>query len=181
MPNEPMGDREFVAWCRDGGMGGSRSPQAWDRLKAIANPSFKILYPNVFPSPEFDILCDLAMLRLDLADARKENAELRAALNTPELHDFMTGVVSEAQHQRARWGSDHDAGKLPEDWFWLLGYLAGKCLAAFKSGDSDKALHHIISTSAALANWHAAILGQTNMRPGLAEEKITALSTPVKP
>lgn len=92
---------------------------------------------------------------------------LEAALNTPELHDFATGVVSEAQHQRVRWGSDHDAGKQPEDWFWLLGYLAGKALKAHASGDTEKALHHTISSAAALANWHAAIQGQTNMRPGI--------------
>lgn len=99
-----------------------------------------------------------------------ENRQMKLRINTPELYDFVRGVVSEAQHQRERWGSEHDAGKLPEDWFWLLGYLGGKCLAALKQGDKGKALHHMISTSAALANWHAAILGQTDMRPGLSEE-----------
>lgn len=94
--------------------------------------------------------------------------ELEAKLNTPELHDFATGVVSEAQHQRARWGSEHDAGKEPQDWFWLLGYLAGKALKAHASGDTEKALHHTISSAAVLANWHASILGaSTEMRPGI--------------
>jgi hypothetical protein len=107
-------------------------------------------------------------VRADLvATLRAENARLREALNTPELHDFAAGVVSEAQHQRQRWGAEHDAGKAPEDWFWLLGYLAGKALHAAKAGDMDKALHHTISTAAALANWHAAMLGSTNMRPGI--------------
>lgn len=106
-----------------------------------------------------------------IADLRAQLQAAQEKLNTPEIHDFAQGVVSEAQHQRARWGSDHDAGKLPEDWFWLLGYLAGKCLAAYKAGDDEKAMHHMISTAAAIANWHSAILGQTNMRPGLAEEK----------
>jgi hypothetical protein len=33
----------------------------------------------------------------------------------------------------------------------------------------DKALHHTISTAAALANWHAALSGTSNtMRPGIA-------------
>jgi len=46
-----------------------------------------------------------------------EITELQRHLNTPELHDFATGVISEGQHQRARWGSEHDSGKQPEDWF----------------------------------------------------------------
>jgi len=98
--------------------------------------------------------------------------ELEALLNTPELKDFIKAVPLEAAHQRERWGVEHDAGKEPEDWFWLLGYLAGKALAAFKIGDKEKALHHTISSAAVLANWHAAILGKNNeMRPGIAGEK----------
>lgn len=42
---------------------------------------------------------------------------------------------------------------------------------AERSGDTDKALHHTISSAASLANWHAAILGTTNMRPGISEDK----------
>lgn len=97
---------------------------------------------------------------------------LNVKLNTPELNDFTSGVVSEAQHQRARWGSDHDEGKEPQDWFWLLGFLAGKALKAHASGDADKALHHTISSAAVLANWHSAIMGKTNMRPGIAEPHV---------
>jgi hypothetical protein len=93
---------------------------------------------------------------------------LRAAearLNTPELHDFAAGVVAEAAHQRDRWGSEHDAGKAPADWFWLLGYLGGKALAAALAGNTEKALHHCISSAAALANWHAALSGQHTGKP----------------
>ena len=94
--------------------------------------------------------------------------ELEALINTPEINDFVRGVELEAAHQRERWGSDHDAGKEPEDWFWLLGYLGGKALHAAKNGDVAKALHHCISTAAACANWHAALLGvSTAMRPGI--------------
>lgn len=97
-----------------------------------------------------------------------EIERLRATLNTPELHDFSAGVVFEAQHQRERWGVDGDAGKTPADWFWLVGYLAGKALTAANAGNSDKALHHCISTAAALANWHATLGGtDTRMRPGI--------------
>jgi hypothetical protein len=79
-------------------------------------------------------------------------------LNTPELRDFGVGVTLEALHQRERWGSNHDADKTPADWFWLVGYLAGKALHAQTGGNTEKALHHTISTAAALANWHAAIM-----------------------
>lgn len=89
-------------------------------------------------------------------------------LNTPELRNFSEGVTLEALHQRERWGSEHDAGKTPADWFWLVGYLAGKALHAQTSGNVEKALHHTISTAAALANWHASIAGaDTAMRPGI--------------
>lgn len=99
-----------------------------------------------------------------------ESDALTAKLNVPELHNFAAAVVAEAAHQRQRWGSDHDAGKTPADWLWLIGYLTGKCLHAVVDGRRDKALHHAITAAAALANWHAAILGTTNMRPGLSQE-----------
>ena len=74
----------------------------------------------------------------------------------------------EAAHQRERWGSSHDGGKAPLDWFWLIGYLAQKAATSQIAGDADKAKHHTISTAAALANWHAAINGDsTAMRPGI--------------
>lgn len=91
----------------------------------------------------------------------------REVINSPETADFIAGVPLEAAHQRERWGVDHDAGKEPQDWFWLIGYLAGKALRAASDGDVDKARHHTISTAAALANWHAALSGLDNrMRPG---------------
>ncbi len=43
------------------------------------------------------------------------------------------------------------------DWFWLIGYLAGKALMHALAGDRDKAKHHTISTAAALLNWHRAM------------------------
>jgi hypothetical protein len=101
-------------------------------------------------------------------ELRAEVYEQRALLNTPELHNFSAAVALEAAHQRSRWGSDNDAGKKSEDWFWLLGYLGGKALRAAMTGDRDKALHHTISSAAALANWHASLLGaNTDMRPGV--------------
>lgn len=111
-------------------------------------------------------------LRAEQESRRAATAEanrLTALHNAPELLDFAKGVVLEAAHQRERWPSDQDAGKTPADWFWLVGYLAGKALTSALSGNADKALHHTISTAAALANWHAALLGKhTAMRPGIA-------------
>ena len=83
--------------------------------------------------------------------------QLLELLNTPECESFDVAVPLEAAHQKARWGIEHDANKSPEDWFWVIGYLAGKALAAEKSGDREKAKHHCITAAAALRNWHAEI------------------------
>ena len=80
--------------------------------------------------------------------------KLEALLNTPEVEDFLKGVPIEAAHQRDRWGEDHDAKKIPEDWFWLLGYLGGKALRAHQDGDREKLLHHTVTGAAVFANWH---------------------------
>lgn len=101
------------------------------------------------------------------SELEAERDALRDLVNSPELHDFASGAVLEAAHQVERWGSEHDAGKTPADWFWLVGYLAGKALHAQTSGNVEKALHHTISTAGALANWHRAINGANDMRPGI--------------
>lgn len=124
----------------------------------------------VLPGGQFGLAPEFVVLGLsDKPDQLQAEVDrLRGLLNAPELHDFAAGVTLEAAHQRERWGEDHDAGKAPTDWFWLVGYLAGKALHAAIAGDRDKALHHCISTAAALANWHAALLGADNrMRPGI--------------
>lgn len=106
------------------------------------------------------------------SETENARARLRAEIiNTPETADFMAAVPLEAAHQRERWGSRHDAGKTPFDWFWLVGYLVQKAADAAVRGDAEKAKHHTISTAAALANWHAALSGaETSMRPGLSAE-----------
>lgn len=101
---------------------------------------------------------------------QREHAQtaFETLINTPETEDWLQGVLIEAAHQRQRWPSDHDAGKSPFDWFWLIGYLAQKAAAAAVSGDAEKAKHHTISTAAALANWHLALGGvDSGMRPGI--------------
>lgn len=103
-----------------------------------------------------------------LAEKNAQIAELLAERDNPQVVDFTSAVALEAMHQRARWGSDHDAGKTPFDWFWLIGYLAQKAADAAVRGDIFKAQHHTISTAAALANWHTALGGGDDaMRPGI--------------
>jgi hypothetical protein len=115
-----------------------------------------------------------------LMDAATELVRMHTLLNTPHTAEFLEAVKLEAMHQRERWAAEHDAGKTDADWFWLVGYLAGKALfsskEATREGNSEaledayreKAVHHIITTAAALLNWHAARTGaDTRMRPGI--------------
>jgi hypothetical protein len=137
------------------------------RLEAFSVPSSR----QILPTMKF-LLAQIADLESKLAaSAERERRlqELETLLNTPEIEDFDKGVPLESAHQVLRWSAEHDAGKNPEDWFWLIGYLAGKALHAAKTGDLKKAKHHCISTSAALRNWHAHLRsGESAMRPGIA-------------
>lgn len=100
-------------------------------------------------------------------EAEARVAQLEAAVNTPHTDDFLQAVQLEAVHQRLRWSTDHDAGKADSDWFWLIGYLAGKVLRT--DADLAKKLHHVITTAAVCLNWHANLTGASRaMRPGIA-------------
>jgi len=113
----------------------------------------------------------------EVEDLRSEIKRLQDLIGRPHIGAWTDEVIVEAAHQRDRWGAQHDHGKQPEDWFWVIGYLAGKALAAHKAGDLDKARHHTVSTAAVLAHWAAAISGDENVfRPGLGIEKVAALS-----
>jgi len=124
-----------------------------------------------------------------------EGRRLTALVNTPELLDFMKAVPLEAAHQVERFSSEHDGGKEPEDWFWLIGYLNGRALFHHREAERlaaisndiardfredqiafhrEKAVHHCITTAAACANWHLAVVGKVSMRPGVAPETIVA-------
>ncbi len=118
-----------------------------------------------------------AQARAAAAEARV--AELEALINTPETGNFLKGLPLEAAHQRERWGSAHDAGKAPLDWFWLIGYLAQKAATAAIGGDVEKVKHHTISTAAALANWHRQLSGTDNaMRPGIDAARVGEVPQP---
>lgn len=112
----------------------------------------------------------------------EEVDRLLALINCPHNDGWFDGVRIEAAHQQERWGEEHDAGKAPADWFWLIGYLAGKCLAACITGNTDKAKHHTISTAAATLNWYRFITGEnTSMRPGHAPSQIVGDPMPQTP
>jgi hypothetical protein len=154
------GEREaFEAWAREKGFD----------LSAVQRDGEWVYADSSTELAEFAWKAARRPVR-ELTDADSAELErLRALVNTPELHDFANGVVLEAAHQRERWGIDHDSGKEPSDWFWLVGYLGGKALKSHIDGNTEKALHHTITMAAACANWHAAISGaSTAMRPGIA-------------
>lgn len=88
-----------------------------------------------------------------------EVLRLDALINNPHTEDFLESVRLEAAHQQERWATSHDEGKGHENWYWLVGYLAGKALRSLMTGDTEKGLHHIVTTGAALLNWHARASG----------------------
>ena len=97
-----------------------------------------------------------------LADEKMEHGLLIELLSRPEIDEFYDGVMLEAAHQRQRWGDAHDRSKSAENWYWLVGYLAGKALRSAVEGDQAKARHHTISSAAALFQWWKAIKESIN-------------------
>jgi hypothetical protein len=85
---------------------------------------------------------------------REDCRAIRELLNRPEIDDFLAGVKLEAAHQMLRWGPGQDRKKDPEEWFWVVGYLAGKALQAQRMGDDGKFMHHLITLAAVASNWH---------------------------
>jgi hypothetical protein len=82
----------------------------------------------------------------------------------PEIEDFVAGLKKESDYQIQLWGANHDKNKTPQDWFWLIGYLSGKALRSHIDGDFNKALHHTITTAAAISHWHEAIIVARNQQ-----------------
>ncbi len=111
---------------------------------------------------------DVAAISMERDAAILSESEAAKAYDSPDTSNFLSAVRAEAAHQIHRFGADHDGGKSAPDWFWLLGFLAGKALSSSLSGDQQKALHHTISSAAVLMNWHAYISGsRTRFRPGI--------------
>ena len=98
---------------------------------------------------------------------------LKRQINTPEIVDFAKAVQIEAAHQRERWGAEHDVGKTDADWFWLIGYIAGKALHG-PGNTPERQLHRIVTIAAVAANWHLYKTGRAkepSMRPGIETPK----------
>ena len=87
----------------------------------------------------------------DKKHLQAEVERLKKLIWTPHTEDFIEAVRIEAAHQRDRWGDDHDKLKEDQDWFWTLGWLAGK---AVRFESQEKRLHHIVTSAALLLNWH---------------------------
>lgn len=93
------------------------------------------------------------------AEAQRELDHHRreSLIQHPETGEFLRGALVEAAYQREAW-PDQDEAKSDSDWFWTLGYLAGKSLRP--DVDDEHRLHHIEAAAALLANWHAAVKGR---------------------
>lgn len=113
---------------------------------------------------------EVARMQVRLDAVIRLGQRLQDVINAPEIHDFTRAITIEAAHQRVRWTAEHDAGKSPGDWLWLVAYLCTKADQANRYGDREKYLHHIITAAAACSNWHAHASGtNTEMRPGQGE------------
>lgn len=147
---------------------------AFDAIMATADEYAKTDTVQDAERLRSELLACINDLRADNKDQAAEIARLQKIIDTPQKDDFLRAVSTEAEHQRRRWGTEHDAGKTPADWYWLVVHLAGKAIHAHAAGDTVKAEHHVITTAAALANWHLAMFGKTDMRPGINPERVAA-------
>ncbi len=91
--------------------------------------------------------------------ARAEVERLRALIDTPRTDEFFEAVRFESAHQVKRWGKDHDARKLTEDWIALFVYLLGKAATAHWAGDRQKLEHRVITCAAVALNWWRRLRG----------------------
>jgi len=106
--------------------------------------------------------------RKTILELATEVERLQALINNPHIDDFLEAVRLEAAHQRERWGDAHDAGKSDEDFYWTLGWLAGK---GVRFENQEKRLHHIITSAALCLNWHRHAQASGGERLGEKEAK----------
>ena len=105
----------------------------------------------------------IARLEAEVQRLGAETKRLKELLGTPEIVDFASAVIKEAAYQREHWGKAHDEAKSDDEWFWTLGWLAGKAVTdPHKPEDErtskERKLHRIITTAALACNWHASVL-----------------------
>lgn len=146
------------------------APKAYQANVFWDNQDCATLSAQVYLASDADSYIDA--LHAEAEALRSENERLRSLINTPHTDEWIDAVRLEAAYQIERWGTSHDSGKTPADWFWLLGYLGQKAMVAQMAGDEEKAKHHTISSGAMLLNWFRAVVGDTNaMRPGIEVKK----------
>lgn len=150
------------------------NPITPDDIEAAVGPAAnepRLAAPEAAHAPATERRMCFTQEELDALLETTRSAERLRLINTPEIKNFLEGVALEAQHQRHRWGTDHDAGKTTWDWVFLIGHLSTRAGANLMAGNMEKALHHAITTAAACLNWHAAMQGQCDMRPGIEGEQ----------
>lgn len=84
--------------------------------------------------------------------------KLYGLINKPEVIDFTRGMSCEFAFQNLKWGDETLDNYTHEDWFWVVGYLAGKAVHCFENDKHKKGLHHTITTAAVLSHWHSRAL-----------------------
>jgi hypothetical protein len=164
---KPESDRPMVAEARHW----IRTARAWR--------------PANWPARKGEAVRDPRQDLIDVIGHQTERAEraeaafraLTEIVNRPIVDDFLHGVRLESAHQIQRWGEAHDRSKSAENWFWLVGYLAGKALRSTIEGDTEKAMHHTISSAAALLQWHQAIARNTTNGLGADADLIPSPAT----
>lgn len=111
---------------------------------------------------------EVESLHAKVSQLEQERDALVRLIDTPHTAEFLSSVKTEAAHQVKRWGTEHDVGKTPWDWFWLVGYLAQKAASSALLGDTEKAKHHTISTAAVMLNWFRRLTGDDlTFQPGV--------------
>ena len=73
--------------------------------------------------------------------------------------DFLADVAEEAKYQ-AIWAVN-DERKTDDEWFWTLGWIAGK--AVRPGTDLDKQRHRLRAAAALLMNWDKHLVDKTNV------------------
>jgi len=94
---------------------------------------------------------------------REELEGLKKILGSPEINEFWEGVRREAAYQRDHWGEKHDLEKSDADFYWTLGWLAGKAVNDPHDEEDtrtplERKLHRIMTAAALASNWHAVVL-----------------------
>lgn len=100
-----------------------------------------------------------AKLQAENITLKRQVEELRQIIDSPLYEPFFDAVRNEAAHQAHHRAAD-DEVKTPMEWNGLIAFLSSKAYMAHNAGDREKALHHTISSCAALFHWHQHIASQ---------------------